>query len=65
MTSISEAAGTAGDNQGLGPAENPVPCDNATAQYNLDDGTFNFTVQVTDNAVRGRGHALHAAVSVC
>ena len=52
MTSLREDRGTAGNGTGHGTSANPVICDSDTIQYNLDIGTYTFTVQVADVLVK-------------
>lgn len=51
MQAISEVAHTAGKSSGQPASPNPVACDNGQVLYNLNLGSFEFSVQTTDSAV--------------
>jgi len=52
MTVVSQQQKTAGSYGGSAASQNPVPCDSGRVLYNLNMGTYSFTVQASDFAVR-------------
>jgi hypothetical protein len=51
MSVVSQRQNTAGSYGGHAAAQNPVPCDSGSIQYNLNMGTYTFAVQASDVTV--------------
>ena len=51
MRAVKEKANTAGRNPGQSASQNPVACDSGQILYNLNLGSYEFSVQTTDSAV--------------